>query len=352
MAHIAIIGAGLAGLAAARALADAGHAVTIFEKSRGVGGRAATRRVAGFSFDHGAQYLKADDVATAALVAATPGHADIGLPVWVFDGTGQIAEGDPALNADPKWTWAGGLTDLPKAMAQGLTVRTEVVVGSIRRAGALGQGPGFALMDADKQQLAMADCVLLTPPAPQIADILRASELEAGLRDTLVAELGRASYRRCISITFAYARRPLVPWYALVNIDRRHPIAWLACEHDKPGRAPDGHGLLTAQMAHAWSVDHWDAVERGTYGEGGPLIAPLDTVAAMVRALAGELGPPLWANAQRWRYALHDGGCDGELLNGTRSGLYFAGDFLASPARLHLALQSGRDTAARILAEL
>jgi predicted NAD/FAD-dependent oxidoreductase len=350
--QIAIIGAGLAGLAAGRRLADAGHDVTLFEKSRGVGGRAATRRVGDFSFDHGAQYLKAEDAATADLVAATPGHADIGRPVWTFDGNGQIAAGDPALNADPKWTWQAGLTTLPKAMAQGLTVRTEVVVGSIRGAGTLGQGPGFSLMDADKQQLAMADRVLLTPPAPQIADILRASELEAGLRDTLVAELGRASYRRCISITLAYGQRPEVPWYALVNIDRRHPISWLACEHDKPGRAPAGAGLLTAQMSHDWSLAHWDAVERGTYGQGAPLASPLDSVAELVRALAGDLGAPLWANAQRWRYALHDSGCDGGLLNGTHSGLYFAGDFLASPARLHLALQSGRDTAARILAEL
>jgi hypothetical protein len=235
-------------------------------------------------------------------------------------------------------------------MAHGLTVRTEAPVGALRAAG--GAGRGFQILAADRQQLGVADRVLLTPPAPQIADILRASDLEADRCGALLAELGKASYRRCISISLAYGRRPDVPWYALVNPDRRHLIAWLACEHAKPGRAPAGAGLLTAQMSHAWSLAHWDVVERGTYGKGSPLVHPLAEVAALVRGLAGDLGPPLWADVQRWRYALHDEGCDGELLNASGSGIYIAGDFLSSPARLHLAMQAGRQVAARLLAEL
>ena len=42
--HIAIIGAGIAGVTAARTLLQAGHRVTLIEKSRGVGGRMSTRR--------------------------------------------------------------------------------------------------------------------------------------------------------------------------------------------------------------------------------------------------------------------------------------------------------------------
>ena len=61
MARIAVIGAGIAGVAGARALADAGHQVRVFEKSRSPGGRMATRRTVHGSFDHGAQYFTVRD---------------------------------------------------------------------------------------------------------------------------------------------------------------------------------------------------------------------------------------------------------------------------------------------------
>ena len=58
MLTIAIIGAGISGLTAANILKDVAK-VTVFEKSRGVGGRIATRRAEPFYFDHGAQFFKA-----------------------------------------------------------------------------------------------------------------------------------------------------------------------------------------------------------------------------------------------------------------------------------------------------
>ena len=42
--RVAVIGAGMAGATCARLLADAGLDVTLFDKSRGVGGRMSTRR--------------------------------------------------------------------------------------------------------------------------------------------------------------------------------------------------------------------------------------------------------------------------------------------------------------------
>ena len=57
---VAILGAGMAGAAAARRLAEAGLDVRVFDKGRGIGGRMATRRTeAGARFDHGAQFFRA-----------------------------------------------------------------------------------------------------------------------------------------------------------------------------------------------------------------------------------------------------------------------------------------------------
>ena len=58
MTKIAIIGAGLSGLTAAHFLRDDAD-ITIFEKSRSVGGRMSTRRAEPYFFDHGAQYFTA-----------------------------------------------------------------------------------------------------------------------------------------------------------------------------------------------------------------------------------------------------------------------------------------------------
>jgi len=59
MTDIIIIGAGIAGLACARPLADAGLHVIIIDKGRGIGGRVATRRADDLRFDHGAPYARA-----------------------------------------------------------------------------------------------------------------------------------------------------------------------------------------------------------------------------------------------------------------------------------------------------
>ena len=70
MRRVAIVGAGVAGLAAARALLEAGHAPVVLDKGRGPGGRISTRRAEPFAFDHGAQYFTARDPRFVEQVAA------------------------------------------------------------------------------------------------------------------------------------------------------------------------------------------------------------------------------------------------------------------------------------------
>ncbi|GEM47570.1 protoporphyrinogen/coproporphyrinogen oxidase [Deinococcus cellulosilyticus] len=55
--HVIVIGAGLAGLTAARILKRAGKQVTVLEKSDHVGGRVCTSHHQGFTIDHGFQVL-------------------------------------------------------------------------------------------------------------------------------------------------------------------------------------------------------------------------------------------------------------------------------------------------------
>ncbi len=79
---IALIGAGLSGVKAASLLAEAGHEVSVFEKSRGLGGRLANRRMDWGSLDIGAQYFTARDPDFRAEVAR---WVELGVArVWDF----------------------------------------------------------------------------------------------------------------------------------------------------------------------------------------------------------------------------------------------------------------------------
>jgi hypothetical protein len=59
---------------------------------------------------------------------------------------------------------------------------------------------------------------------------LAMSDFDPPLRDMLVRELIHVPYRRCLTVTLAYNRPIERPFYALVNVDRQHPMAWLALE--------------------------------------------------------------------------------------------------------------------------
>ena len=347
MGTVAIIGAGVAGLAAGRALARDGYPVSLFEKSRGLGGRVATRRIAGFAIDHGAQVFKAPAPSFQSLVTEIDGARAIAQPVWTFTSDGQISPGDPAQAAEASWTWPGGINTLARYLARGLVVHREVTITALRQV-----EMGYELVDASGQRSGPFAAVLLTPPAPQSAAILAASAIDPTVQAQLLDALAPARYRPCLSLAFAYPRRPAPPWYALLNLDRRHPIAWLACEHVKPDRAPAGHGLLLAQMAPAWSEQHWEALPRGTYGGAAPLPVALTAVHGLIGALLGaDPGAPLWVDVQRWRYALADAPCAPAASAGI-AGLFVAGDMVAGQGRVHLAIASGWAAAARIAAAL
>ena len=60
MKNVAIIGAGITGVTIANLLQKK-YNLTVFEKSRGVGGRIATRRAEPYQFNHGAQYFKIEN---------------------------------------------------------------------------------------------------------------------------------------------------------------------------------------------------------------------------------------------------------------------------------------------------
>ena len=127
--HIAVVGAGIAGIACARTLMQAGHQVTVFEKSRGAGGRMATRRTEFGGFDHGTQYFTVRDarfvkVLESAQSLVRPWSANT---VRILDGAGRVV----AASLPPKeshWVATPGMNALVRHWAQPIQAAEQLVL--------------------------------------------------------------------------------------------------------------------------------------------------------------------------------------------------------------------------------
>jgi len=339
---IAIVGAGCGGLAAAHTLRDAGHTVTIFERSDEVGGRAATRRRQGFTYDHGAQYIKGGSAVSSALITERFPAADlvdIAKPVWVFDQQGHIQEGDPLQNREPKWTYRSGLNTLARCMALGLEIRGRTRVGHLRRTSA-----GWSLFDSLGHPVGEFERVLIAVPAAHALELVESSLLPEAEGESICVQLRKASYRPLISVMLGYQPTPRVrPYYALVNTDKTHALSWLAWEHEKsPERVPRQMGLLIAQMAPHYSREWWWAPSEEVIRDVAKHVATL---------LDKPLSSPCFTDLCHWRDALPAETTDGEQLNAIALplGLAFCGDAYVG-GRVHLALENGVAVARQIAA--
>lgn len=336
MPAVAVVGAGVAGLAAARVLAGAGVDVQVFERETTAGGRVATGHHAGAAYDFGAQLFRAESAAAARMIfeeLPRDDLVDIGRDVWTFDASGAIVPGDPALNADPKWVYRGGLDRLPALLAEPLGERLHLSAP----VEAITRSDGTWSLELRGGRRAAAESLLITTPGPVAARLLAGAVGPEAL-DGLAA----LPYRAIIAAVFGFRPRPALarPFYALVNSDRAHAISWLAFEDDKPGYVPKDESVVVAQMADAWSSTRLDRLPPETAGEALPL----------VRALLPALPAPVWTAVHVWPHALPSATLEPATLDGLAGdGLFFAGDGFAG-ARLHLALESGVAAANRILA--
>lgn len=321
MTRVAVIGAGLAGLACADALLDAGHDVRVFDKSRGASGRAATRRGDGWACDHGAQYFTAE-------------HADFAAEVARWCAAGVAAEWTPRLQVhgprpqEPREAPTRRFVGVPTmtAPARWLARRQRLFTGHTIDA-LLRDGTGWRLRSTEQGMLRDAfDAVLLALPAPQARALLE----PAGA--PLAALAARADMQPCWCVMAVYDDDPLPGTdAAFVN---HGALSWICADHRKPGRGGSACWVLHAQPA--WSREHLeDSPEHVT-------AALLDAFAAL-----GAQGRPRHALAHRWRYArgaLPD--APGAAWDAA-GGLGLCGDWLCG-GRIEGAWRSGRALAAAL----
>ncbi|MCU4753260.1 NAD(P)-binding protein [Halobacteria archaeon AArc-curdl1] len=345
MNRIGIVGAGAAAAGAAYILStqQPGAAITVLEKSRGLCGRAATRRKHGCVYEYGANYLKADDNRVTDLVTntlETDGLVNIDEPIWTFDSEGTVEPGRES--DDHKWSYEAGLTQLAKRLfaRTEATIHQETHVEAIRRDGEI-----WRVEDTDGNEWGPFDVLLLNPPAPQTAALLERADWASEHRRPLQDAVENVPYRTVITAVAHYPFKLDVPYYALVNTDKAHDIGWVAREECKPGHVPDGESLLVIQAGNEWSKAQYDAPRENN------LRTLIEGTASLLED--ERLTGPDWTDYQGWRYALPEDGVSRAPLEAAEAdGLYLLGDWVAGEGRLHAALANGLEVGERVASDL
>lgn len=321
--RVAVIGAGLAGLACARTLADHDIAVTVFEKSRGTGGRCATRRDGPWQFDHGAQYFTVRDARLQPHIAS---WAQRGI-IAPWQGTIAVREQgawQPAKAGVRRWVGVPGMSAIGRHLAADLDVQCERRVAHIQR-----EGSQWNLLADTGADLGVFDAVMVCVPAPQ------AHALLAPVSPALAARTQDAVMHATWATMLVLPERPSLAWdAAFLNDDA--VLSWVSRDGSKPGRSAGDLWVLHA--TRAWSTAH---LERDASDVAREMVAAFG-------ALCGHALAPAHAVAHRWRYALPDPVTTDAALFDAAQWLGAAGDWCGGP-RVEGALLSGFALAGRVL---
>ena len=276
---IAVVGAGIAGLSAARALRARGHEVIVYEKQRVPGGRNATRKPAGIelprglagaslTFDYGAQYLTARDDRFSAVVAEW--LRDRVAAQWSARIVSFDAEGwEDVEESTARYVGTPGMSAITGAMTDGLDITYGRHIESL---------PPI---------LERVDHVVVAVPAPHAAPLVAHVP-------TLAARVSQVGMQPNWTVMAAFEERVAARFDAAFVTGS--PLGWIARNSSKPKRD--------------WKVDTW-VLQATTNWSGAHIDDRPDDVGAFLMEAFEDLvraGLPraFYATVHRWRHATAD----------------------------------------------
>jgi hypothetical protein len=338
LVDIAVVGAGIAGLSCARELSRGGRSPVVVERSRGPGGRCATRRVHGQPLDHGVIFLHGAHPEFLAELDAvdTAGRLD-GWPSRI-EGRGTPCQPRAFEPRQRRLVYVEGVTAFPKHLARGVEVRRETRVASLGL-----EGERFTLRLEPAGELKAREVVLALALEQSLAllDSLRSDDPELRAARRLLTLLRTLP---CLTVLAGYSSDALEPsWDVLYPEDSS---LLMLVSHDSSKRREKRFLSLVYQCHPRWSRLKLEEPPEGWRDE---------VLREASRLLGSWAGSPQWVETHRWRFARMDP--TSELAQpmllrfpgGQRLGL--AGELFSPGGGLEAAWVSGRKLGRRFLEE-
>jgi renalase len=319
MKKIAIIGAGIAGLACARVLVSQGFDVRVFDKGRGPGGRMSTRRVTTelgeVSFDHGAQYFTARDPDFVAEVARLAGLGAVDRWTGCLVKLHKDGSNSPLAHEDI-FVGTPGMNAVVRALGDGVTIAWATRVQTITRAGG-----SWQLTAQTGEVLGAFDHIVCGVPAEQVAPLLTTIAPDFADQAKAISSLP------CWAGMFVFDRPISIPFDAM-RVEGYPIVDFIAMNHSKPGRAD-----VPSYVVHAhadWSQTHLEETPERV----------AQHLEKALRGYADNTPNLVFSTAHRWRYARVEVAHGVGHLWDSAQGIGACGDWLSGP-RVESAWLSG-----------
>lgn len=279
---IAIIGAGMAGLSLAHFL-DGYADVTLFEKSRGVGGRMSTRYAQHYQFDHGAQFFTARSKSFNTFLK--PLLADGTVQPWqprvltlALDEQGRAKKPYKRDWFERHYVAAPKMNHLAKVLAKERDIHLETQLSGLKKT-----LDGWLLEDIQGHQHGVFDWVVSTAPAPQTAALL--PQTFSGY-----ADIRHTNMAGCYCLMLGLSEPLDVNWQVAVAKDSC--IAWIAVDSSKPGRG--SACSLVVHSTNEWAEQHLEDDQQDVEKQ---------LFLALQRLVGQSLTQVEFKKLHRWRYA-------------------------------------------------
>lgn len=282
-----IVGAGMTGLTLARAFES--EPTVVLEKSRGVGGRMATRRNGDYTYDHGAQFY----------VRHAPSDPD---NFWTDNGLAQ----EWFEKEGAKYKAArGGITSLTKALFPRERIELDQ---HVERVAPIEQGWQVFLQNGVVYSGAR---VLLTCPLPQTLEILRRSRI------AYESELDQIHYKKALVGLFAIEDKN----QSLANVRYIENVSTeIFSIANQKSKAVSGKLAFTVVMQPDWSDRHFASTD-----ESGVLNLIWSAFERFLKSTSPGGYAPFDSTLKKWRFA-QPANTYRELFLEPQPGLYVAGD--------------------------